>query len=116
MKIEYYHKNIDHLTDPSKNFISEKLSVFEEICERPQIRIELDKTKAGYFHMHVRLDDDGTAYYAEAEYGAIESCIEAVRNELMAQITKHKDKKRDLDRRTGRSLKKKLTIDDKARL
>ncbi len=116
MNVEFYHKNIDHLTADSQDAIAEKFSAFGEMMTEPRLRLELDKEKDGSFHMRGYLTAGDERYQADATDTAPLSCAEVIRDELKVQVTHARKKKQDLNRRQARSLKKKLTIDDKARL
>jgi len=46
----------------------------------------------------------------------VQACIDEIKDELATQMRRKKKRMRDLMKRGARSLKKKLTIDDNARL
>lgn len=117
MNIEYYHKNIETLDEELKTYIESKLESVEKISDFDKVKVEVSKRKDGSFFMAVKIvAQNGEEFRAEQHGKSFEECIDIIEDELKPQIRKSKGKKRDLAERGGRSLKKKLTIDEDARL
>lgn len=120
MNISFYHKNVKSLSQPSKEFVEEKLHHLESVGRVDSARVEVDQQKGahahGDFHVSIQLNGGSHVYYAEATHTDLHSCVEHVHAELRTQMLADRGRVRDLMRRGARSLKKKLTIDKKARL
>lgn len=80
-----------------------------------EFEIEVDKDKKGKFRVEVMIKAPLNLYRAEETSVSIEGSIDIVMDELESQIAKQKTKQRDLRLRGGRSIKKKLVVDNKAR-
>ncbi len=116
MNIAYYHKNIDHITEGTREYIEERMSTLENVGDVDKVRVEIDQEKNGMFHVAIHVTGGRHVYHASAENADINACAEEVRGELRKQMTHDKKKNRDLIRRGARSLKKRLTINGDARL
>ncbi len=117
MKIEYYHKNIESLGDGAREYIENKVGSFEKLTDVRDVYIEISQRKDGDFYLNVSVRaKNGSEYRAEEKSQTIHACIDIIEDEIMRQIRHDREKTRDLKRRGGRSIKKKLTIDDSARL
>lgn len=116
MNIQYYHKNIDSLTEASRVYISEKLTSVSKIAAITDIRIEIDQQKDGNFHMQVSLRSLKSQHIANAIAHDVNGCIDQIEDELKSQLRKKKTRVRDLMKRGARSIKKRFTIADDARL
>ena len=116
MNVSYYHKNIASLSDVTKDYIEERIATLEELAKIDLVRIEIDKEKHGDFHMSIQVNSGSHVYYASAVDADVHACAEELREELRSQMHSDKKRLRDLMRRGARSIKKKLTISDDARL
>ncbi len=116
MNISYYHKNVHSLTEASRTYIEERISTLEEVCLLDTVRVEVDHVKNGQFHVSIQANSGSHVYYASANDVDLHSAAETVRGELRSQMQKDKKRLRDLMRRGARSLKKKITISNDARL
>ncbi len=116
MNIEYYHKNIEPLGDATRNYIEEKLNSIEKLIDVRDVRVEVSRRKDGNFYLNVSVRSiNGNEYRAEEKNPDVNACIDIIEEELKVQIRRNTQKARDLQRRGGRSIKKKMTIDDDAR-
>lgn len=116
MNIEYYHKNIEPLGAASREYIEEKLEALDKLTEVRDVHVEISQRKDGDFFMNVVVRSiDGYEYRAEEKSQAVQACIDIIQDELRNQIRRDTEKARDLRRRGGRSIKKKMTIDENAR-
>ena len=72
--------------------------------------------KDGEFYLNVSVrSDGGFEYRAEQKSQSVNACIDIIEEEIKAQIRRDTEKVRDLQRRGGRSIKKKMTVDESAR-
>jgi ribosomal subunit interface protein len=116
MNVEYYHKNIDPLGIATREYIEEKLNSIEKIDEIRDARVEVSQRKDGDFYLNVSIRSErGEEYRAEEKSPSVNACIDIIQEEIKRQVRSDVEKARDLERRGGRSIKKKLTIDEDAR-
>jgi len=116
MNIEYYHKNIEPLGSATKDYIEEKLNAIEKLDEMRDARVEVSQRKDGEFYLNVSLrSNSGQEYRAEEKSPTVQACVDIIQEEIKRQVRADKEKARDLRRRGGRSIKKKMTIDEDAR-
>ncbi|XLQ19751.1 MAG: HPF/RaiA family ribosome-associated protein [Candidatus Moraniibacteriota bacterium] len=116
MNVEYYHKNIDPLGDATREYIEEKLNSLEKLTDIRDARVEISQRKDGEFYLNVSVrSESGFEYRAEEKCQNINACIDIIEQELKVQIRRDTEKARDLKRRGGRSIKKKMTVDENAR-
>ncbi|MEN8252114.1 MAG: ribosome-associated translation inhibitor RaiA [Patescibacteria group bacterium] len=116
MNIEYYHKNVDPLGEATKEYIEEKLETLEKLTKVRKMRVEVAQEKNGDFYVEVTVKSSGGfEYRSEEKCRDVNACIDIIEEELKTQIRRDTEKARDLKRRGGRSIKKKMTIDENAR-
>lgn len=116
MNVSYYHKNVDSLSNATKEYIEQRIETLRDVRRIDFVRVELDQTKKGDFHMSIQINCGSHVYYASAKNADVNACAEEIRGELRTQMLSDKGKIRDLVRRGARSLKKKITISEDARL
>ena len=118
MKIEYFYKNIEPLGEASKNYIEDKIGSVSRLVTVRDAYVEVEEQpKEGSFSMSVTVrTKNGTEYRADEKALTVQACADIIEDELKGQIRRATEKTRDLKRRGGRSLKKKITIDENARL
>jgi ribosomal subunit interface protein len=116
MNVEYYHKNIDPLGGATREYIEEKLNSISKIMPMRDARVEVSQRKDGDFYLNVSIRSErGEEYRAEEKSPSVNACIDIIEEELKKQVRSDKEKAIDMQRRGGRSIKKKLTIDEDAR-
>ena len=116
MNVEYYHKNIDPLGIATREYIEEKLNAIGKLDEMRDARVEVSQRKDGEFYLNVSVrSESGEEYRAEEKSPSVQACIDIIQEELKKQVRSDTEKARDLERRGGRSIKKKMTIDEAAR-
>jgi ribosomal subunit interface protein len=116
MNVEYYHKNVDPLGKATREYIEEKLNLLEKLTDLRDCRVEVSQRKDGDFYLNVSVrSEGGFEYRAEQKEPSVNACIDIIEEELKTQIRRDTEKARDLKRRGGRSIKKKMTIDENAR-
>lgn len=77
--------------------------------------VEIDLNKKGKFRVEVMLHTPYQKYRGEDTTESIEGSIDSVYEELKNQIHHDKDRLITLQRRGGRSLKKRMVVDENAR-
>ncbi len=116
MNIEYYHKNIESLGSATREYIEDKLLSLDKLTDVRDVHVEVSQRKDGEFFLNIVVrSDDGYEYRAEEKSPTVNACIDIIQDELKNQIRRDTEKARDLKRRGGRSIKKKMTIDENAR-
>ncbi len=115
--IVYYYKNVDAFNDATKDYIAKKMASVGKIVAVRDITIEASRRKNSDFYLNVTVRAmDGSEYRATEHSQTVNASIDIIEDELKSQIRRDTTRQRDLEMRSARSLKKKLTIDDKARL
>jgi len=115
MKTRFLYKG-DTKNERSTAYIVKKLERLEKLVEETALfEIELSEEKDNAFRVEVMVSVSGELFRAEETSISIEGSIDKVVDELEGQITKLHNKKRDLDVRSERSMKKKLVVDEDAR-
>lgn len=103
---DYIREKVEKLEKFFKSFRQEALVSAE---------VEIDLDKKGKFRVEVMLHTPYQKYRAESATESIEGSIDDVYEEIEKQIYHDKDRLITLQRRGGRSLKKKMVIDKNAR-
>jgi len=120
MNIRFLLKDLK-IDDRTKNYIEEKIErlgkFFRSFKENAEIsaEIEVDLDKKGKFRVEVMFFTPYAKYRGEETTESVEGSIDAVYEELENQIHHDKDRLITLQRRGGRSLKKKMVVDENAR-
>lgn len=120
MNIRFLLKEVK-IDERTKNYVSEKIEklgkFFRSFRKDAEIfaEAEIDLDKKGKFRVEVMLETPYRKYRAEDTTESIEGSIDSAYEELENQIMKDKDRLITLERRGGRSLKKKMTVDENAR-
>lgn len=120
MNIRYLYKEVK-IDERTKKYVTEKIEklgkFFQSFHDDAQTsaEVEIDIDKKGKFRVEVMLHTPYKKYRGEDTTESIEGSIDSVYEELETQIRRDKDKITTLRRRGGRSLKKKMVVDEKAR-
>ncbi len=120
MNIRFLFKEVK-IDERTKNYVTEKVEklgkFFRSLSEDAEIsaEVEIDLDKKGKFRVEVMLHTPYQDYRGEDTTISIEGSIDSVYEELENQIQKDKDRIITLQRRGGRSLKKKMVVDEDAR-
>lgn len=120
MNIRYLFKEVK-IDNRTRDYVTNKIErlgkFFRSFKEDAEVsaEVEIDLDKKGKFRVEVMLFTPYQKYRAEDTTESIEGSMDSVYEELEQQIMKDKDKIITLARRGGRSLKKKMVIDNKAR-
>ncbi|MDD3487435.1 MAG: ribosome-associated translation inhibitor RaiA [Candidatus Moranbacteria bacterium] len=120
MNIRYFFKEVE-ADGRTKNYIAEKVEklgkFFQSYHEDAEIQaeVEVDINKKGKFRVELMLATPYKKYRGEDTTESIEGSVDSVYEELETQIRRDKDKLTTLRRRGGRSIKKKMVVDENAR-
>lgn len=103
--------------DRTKKYVLKRLAQLDKILDkvlRVEIEIDLDKKK-NKFRVEIMIKTPYELYRAENITESIEGSIDLIIDELKTQITRNKEKRKDLMKRGARSIKKKVVVDKLAR-
>jgi len=120
MNIRFLFKELK-IDDRTRNYVTEKVErlgkFFQSYHEDAEIttEVEIDLAKYGKFRVEVMLHTPYKDYRGEDTTESVEGSIDAVYEELETQIRRDKEKIITLRRRGGRSIKKKMVVDESAR-
>jgi len=120
MNIRFLFKEV-RIDNRTKDYITQKIEklgkFFRSFKEDAEVsaEVEIDLDKKGKFRVEVMLRTPYQDYRGEETTESIEGSIDAVYEELENQIHHDKDRIITLQRRGGRSLKKKMVVDENAR-
>lgn len=115
MKTRFLYKG-NTKDERSTAYIEKKLERLAKLVDGSALfEVEISEAPEKTFRVEVMVSEHGELFRAEETTQSIEASIDAVTDELEGQITKLRNKKRDLDLRSERSLKKKLVVDEDAR-
>lgn len=113
MRLFFKGVKIDERTE---EYIRKRLGYMEKILDKIlHVEVEIDLDKKGKFRTEVMVQTPYALYRAEDTTQSIEGSIDAVAEDLKIQINRDKDRLITLRRRGGRSIKKKMAIDENAR-
>lgn len=114
MRLFFKGVKIDELTE---DYIRKRLLTIQKFLPkilRVEVEIDIDKKK-NLFRTEVMIKTPYKLYRAEDTTKSIEGSIDSVAEDIKTQINRDKDKMVTLRRRGGRSIKKKMAIDENAR-
>lgn len=114
MRLFFKGVKIDERTE---DYIRKRLLTIQKFLPkilRVEVEIDIDKKK-NLFRAEVMVKTPYKLYRAEDTTESIEGSIDSVVEDIKTQINRDKDKMVTLRRRGGRSIKKKIAIDENAR-
>ena len=105
------------LSSHQKEYIQMKMTSLEKVSDKiGRIEVVVTKDRRELFSMSAHLSGPIGDFYADnKEKSTVEEVADLLKDELLRQVRKSNEKKIDLARRRGRSVKKKVSIDDSAR-
>jgi ribosomal subunit interface protein len=104
------------ISDGEQAYILKRLSEIENLFHEASIfDIEVGMDKRGFFRVEVNVREPHELIRAEEVSKSVEGSIDMVIDKLRVQIVREKDRKRDLEERGARSIKKRMVVDDSAR-
>lgn len=97
-------------------YVEKKMDAAGKALGEPkEANVEIDQNKRGEYSVDVSLHSKGETFRASEMASSVEEAIDTIERELQEQIRDYKKKTIDLERRRGRSGKKKTAIDESAR-
>lgn len=97
-------------------YVEKKMDAAGKALGEPkEANVEIDQNKRGEYSVDVSLHSKGETFRASETASSVEEAIDTIERELQEQIRDYKKKTIDLERRRGRSGKKKTAIDESAR-
>jgi ribosomal subunit interface protein len=120
MNIRYLFKEVK-IDDRTNDYVTEKIEklgkFFRSLKKDAEVsaEVEIDRDKKGKFRVEVMLFTPYQKYRGEDTTISIEGSIDSVYEELETQIRRDREKIITLTRRGGRSIKKKMVVDESAR-
>lgn len=113
MRLFFKGVKIDERTE---EYIRKRLEYIEKILDKIlHVEVEIDLDKKGKFRVEVMIKTPYDLYRSEDTTQSIEGSVDAVAEDLKNQINRNKDRLITLRRRGGRSIKKKMALDENAR-
>lgn len=116
MKTRFLFQGVE-LDGKEMAYVTKRLARIEKLLDpASKVEIEVDRDKKGKFRveMMVRIPRK-KLFRSEETSESIEGSTDMVVDDIERQITEEKDRRDSLARRGARSIKKKLTLDEKAR-
>lgn len=115
MKTKFLAKDC-RIGETEQAYILKRLSEIGDLFHADSMfDIEVGMDKRGFFRVEVNVREPHELTRAEETSKSVEGSIDMVIDKLRVQIVREKDRKRDLEERGARSIKKKLVVDDSAR-
>lgn len=115
MNTRFLFKGVD-VDERTREYVLKRLARIEKLVDPvTEFEIEVDRDKKGKFRVEIMVKTPHNLYRAEETTESIEGSTDMVIDELEIQISKKKNKQRDLKLRGKRSIKKKLVLDKSAR-
>jgi len=120
MNIRFLFKEVK-IDERTKSYVAEKVEKLEKFFQSfhedavVSAEVEVDLDKKGKFRAEVMLHTPYKDYRGEEVTESVEGSMDKVYEELENQIMKDKDRIITLQRRGGRSLKKRMVVDENAR-
>ena len=115
MNVKYYYKNTERFDEEMQSYVEKKLSSVEKMVDVRDIKVEVSERRDDFFMSVTIFAKDGDDFRAENNGSSFQECIDIIEDELKNQIRRHKGKAKDLEKRGGMSLKKKMVVDENAR-
>lgn len=104
------------IDERTEDYIKKRLAALEKLLDKIlRVEVEIDLDKKGKFRAEVMVKTPYKLYRAEDMTESIEGSIDLVVDDIKIQINRDKDRMVTLRRRGGRSIKKKIAIDENAR-
>lgn len=115
MKTRFLWKDME-ADEAAKTYILKRLGEVSDLFSRVSLyEIETGRDKRGFFRVEVNVKEPKELYRGEEISKSIEGSIDMVIEKLRSQVTRTKDRERDMAERGARSIKKKTVLDKSAR-
>lgn len=116
MKTRFLFQGVE-LNGKEMAYVAKRLARIEKLLDPvSKLEVEVDIDKKGKFRVEIMAAGPGKKLYrAEETSESIEGSTDLAIDDIERQVTEDKDRRDSLVRRGARSIKKKLTLDEKAR-
>ncbi len=115
LNLRWFCKNIE-LDDRTKDYIVKRIQKMEKFLKKSlEYEVEVSMDKKGKFYVEVMIKTPYKLYRATEISESVEGSTDMIIEDLQKQITKDKNKLKDIRERGARSLKKKIVISKDAR-
>ncbi len=115
MHIAFLLNGLD-VAPAQRAYVEKKVAAVEKMLHNAQrADVDISQDKHGAYRVEVMVHEPGQMYRADEVAQTIEAAVDLVEVKLQEQIRDAHDKRRALQRRGGRSIKKRAVIDDAAR-
>jgi ribosomal subunit interface protein len=112
-----FNLNNAELDDATRAYIVRKVESIERLLDDVQrVEIEVSEEKYDKYRVEVSLFTPQHTYRSEETAVSFQAAADIVEDELKEQVRHEKERQTTMERRGARSIKKKLTIDESARL
>lgn len=115
LNLRLFSKTVN-LDDRTKDYIIKRIQKLEKFLNKSlEYEVEVAMDKKGKFYVEIMVQTPYKLYRASQTSESVEGSTDITVEELQKQITKDKDKLREIRERGARSIKKKMTINEDAR-
>ncbi|MCA9364649.1 MAG: ribosome-associated translation inhibitor RaiA [Candidatus Moranbacteria bacterium] len=115
MNISYSFVRTD-MTEESKEYIEKRVTTLQKFFNKvTRAEVSVNKDKKGFFSVRLGIMTPGKVFTAKESAKTVEAAVDELEDAIKTQVRRTKEKAIDLGRRRGRSVKKKIAIDDHAR-
>ncbi len=106
------------ITGKDREYVSEKVSAVRKLLGGGLERavVDIHETPQNEVCVEVTLETPAKNFRAVETGANVRAAVDLVEDQLKEQIRDFKDRRQTLERRGARSIKKKLTLDESARL
>lgn len=98
-------------------YVTKRLGRIEKLLDpASKVEVEVDRNKQGKFRVEIMVSMPRKKLYrAEETSESIQGSTDSAVDDIERQITEEKDRRGSLVRRGARSIKKRITLDEKSR-
>ena len=115
MEIRHMYKKVK-VDGRTEEYIDKRLGKIAKVLKKIlQCEIEIDLDKKGKFRAEIMVQAPKKLYRTEEISESIEGAVDVAVEEIIRQISKSKDRLKELRERGARSIKKRVVLDKNAR-
>ena len=113
--IRFLFKGV-RIDERTEDYIRKRIQgIYKLLADIIQVEVEIDLDKKGKFRIELMVKTPRNLYRAEETTESIEGSTDIAINEIKNQIKKKKNKRMDLIKRGGRTIKKNIVLDGNSR-
>jgi ribosomal subunit interface protein len=107
--------------EADKEYVAQRLAKVEKLLgkydgeEELLAEVEMSRDKRNFLRLEIMIQTPHTLYRVEKTNQVLSEAMDEIEEVLKKQINRDKERMKDLVKRGGRSLKKKVAIDENAR-